>query len=271
MDSSFLLPGTTGPQILVRRPAFGTIKVFADGREVRRSSRSRLKYLVPLTDGTTREVELTGQWTGLRAMVDGQQLQLERRLARWEIVLTFLPLVLAVIGGLFGALFAIGAAAVNARVAHSGLRAPIRAIAMIGVTLIAGGLFLGAALAIAPIPELRTGTCLNDVRAEGDTVTVDSTRGVSCSGTHESEVVGTLIHTGSGRFPGVATLVTYGQTPCVDAFRSYVGVEFQDSSLDMIVVVPSEVAWAKGDRSIACLVITSDGSRISGTVKGTQR
>jgi hypothetical protein len=39
----------------------------------------------------------------------------------------------------------------------------------------------------------------------------------------------------------------------------------------MVVVVPSEVAWAKGDRNIACLVITTDGTRITGTVKGTQR
>ena len=246
------------------------MKVFVDGTEVKRSSRRRLKYQIPLPDGTVTELELSGLWTGLRATIDGQQLQLERRLARWEIVLTFLPIVLGLIGGLFGALFAIGASAVNSRVARSGLSAPIRAIAMIGVTAIAGGLFFGAALAIAPIPELKTGTCHNNV-LDGETVTVQSSRGVSCSVAHETEVIGTLVHPGNGPFPGVPTLVTFGQTPCLDAFLSYVGVDFGTSSLDMIVVVPSEIGWAKGDRTIACLVVTTDGSRISGSVKGTRR
>jgi putative regulator of septum formation len=270
MDSSFLLPGTTAPQIVVRHPALGSIKVFVDGSEVKRSSRRRLKYEIPLPDGTHAEVELSGQWTGLRATVNGQQIQLERRLARWELVLTFLPLVLGVIGGLFGALFAIGGSAVNARLARSGLRGPTRAIAMIGVTLISGVLFFGAALAIAPVPQLKTGTCHNNL-LDGETVTVQSSRGVSCSAAHEAEVIGTLVHSGNGPFPGVPTLVTYGQIPCLDAFRSYVGVDFETSSLDMFLVVPSEITWAKGDRSIACLVITTDGSRITGTVKGTQR
>lgn len=271
MDSSFLLPGTTGPQILVRRSALGSLKVFVDGTEVKRSSRRRLKYKIPLSDGTATEIELSGLWTGLRATVDGQKLQIERRLARWELALTFLPMVLVVVGGLVGALFAIGASAVNARLARSGLRAPIRAVAMLAVTVIAGGLFLGAAVAIAPVPELKTGTCLNDVRQEGDSVTVGTTRGVNCSGAHDSEVVGTIVHPGNGPFPGVPTLTTFAQIPCVDAFRSYVGVDFETSSLDMFVVVPSDITWAKGDRKIACLVITTDGSRISGTVKGTQR
>jgi len=270
MDSSFLLPGTAAPQIVVRRPAFGSIKVFVDGTEVKRSSRRRVKYQIALPDGTNTELELSGQWTGLRATVNGQQIQLERRLARWELVLTFLPLVLAVIGGLFGALFAIGAAAINARLARSGLGTAIRAVAMIGVTLVAGGLFFGAALAIAPVPQLKTGTCHNNM-LDRETVTVQSSRGVSCSVAHEAEVIGTLVHTGNGPFPGVPTLLTYGQVPCIDAFRSYVGVDFQASSLDMVVVVPSEITWAKGDRNIACLVITTDGSRITGTVKGTQR
>lgn len=269
MDSSFLLPGTTAPQILVRRPAFGNIKVFVDGKEVKRSSRRRLTYQIPLPDGTTTELELSGMWTGLRATVNGQQIQLERRLARWELVLTFLPLVLAVIGGLVGALFAIGAAAINARLARSALGTPVRAIAMLGVTAIAGGLFFGAAVAVAPVPELKTGTCIN-VR-DGETVTVQSSRGVSCSVAHEAEVIGMLVHTGNGPFPGEPSLVTYAQIPCLEAFRSYVGVDFQTSSLDMMLVVPSDITWAKGDRSIACLVITTDGSRITGSVKGTQR
>jgi len=271
VDSSFVLPGTTGPQILVRRSALGSLKVFVDGTELKRSSRSRLKYRIPLPDGTDTELELTGLWTGLRGTVDGQQLQIERRLARWELALTFLPMVLVGVGGLVGALFAIGASAVNARLARSGLRAPIRAIAMVGVTLIAGALFFGAAVSIATMPELKTGTCLNDVHQDGDTLTVDTSSGVKCSGTHDGEVVGTLVHPGNGPFPGVPSLVTFGQTPCLDAFRSYVGVDFETSSLDMIVVVPTEITWAKGDRSIACLVITADGSRINGTVRGTQR
>jgi hypothetical protein len=269
VDSSFRIPDTTGPEIVVRRTLLGDIKVFADGVPLKKLSWRRLAYTVPLPDGTTTELRLTGQWSGLRASVNGADLPLEPRLPRWVVVLSFLPFVL-IIGGLIGALFAIGGLAVNTALARRAIRAPIKAAAMLAVTALAIGLYFGTIVAIAPVPSLTAGTCVNGIH-EGATVTAATTRAVSCASAHENEVIGNLTHPGSGSYPGMTVLLDYGQNPCLDAFRAYVGVDFEVSSLMMIEVVPTDVTWLKGDRLISCVVLPSDGTKLTGSVKGTAR
>lgn len=148
MESSFRIPGTTGPEIVVRRSLLGDIKVFADGIPIKRSSRRSLTWQIPLLDGTTTELTLAGQWTGLRATVNGAQLPLERPLARWEVALAFLPFLLVVAGGLLGAVFAIVALAINTSLVRRPISPSIKAVAMIAVTVVAVILWFVAASAI---------------------------------------------------------------------------------------------------------------------------
>jgi hypothetical protein len=270
VESAFRIPGTTGPEIVVRRSLLGNISVLADGIPIKKASRRSLTYQIPLPDGTTTELQLTGQWSGLRAVVDGAQLPLERPLARWEIALTFLPLLLALLGGLLGAAFAIVATVINGSLVRRSIRAPIKAVAMSGVTVLAVALYFGSVLAIAPIPTPMVGTCVNGI-GEGRTVTTDSSRAVDCAKPHDNEIVGSVSHPGAATYPGQPALLNYGETPCLTAFQQYVGVDFQNSSLDMLMVVPTDVTWLKGDRLISCVVLTRDGSRITGSVKATAR
>ena len=270
MDYSFRIPDTTGPDIVVRRTLFGDIKVFADGVPLKRLSWRRLAYTIPLPDGTTTELRLAGQWTGLRASVNGAELALEPRLARWVVVLSFLPFILVGVGGLIGALFAIGALAITNALARRTIAGPIKAIAMLGVTAAAVGLYFGTVFAIAPVPTLTAETCLNGIH-EGGTVTTATTRAVSCAAAHDNEVVGSLTHPGAGSYPGMTVLLDYGQNPCLDAFHAYVGLDFDASSLAMMEIVPTDLTWLKGDRLISCVVLTADGTKLIGSVKGTAR
>jgi Septum formation len=270
MSTTFRIPGTTGPEINVGRSLLGSVQVLVDGRKAERKKLKGLVYDIHMPDGTSKELRLTGQWTGFTAVVDGQEVEIERKLRPWEVVLTFLPLILAALGGLVGALFAIGGAAINARIARAGLRPPIRAAGMVGVTLVTAGLFFGTLVLIAPLPRLAVGTCVNGVH-EGATLTMAVTRPVDCAGPHENEVIGSVDYTSSTGFPGDAALLPFASTNCLAVFASYVGISFQESSLDMIPIVPTQVSWAKGDRTVVCVVLATDRGSLTGSVSGTAK
>jgi hypothetical protein len=65
-----------------------------------------------------------------------------RGLAWWQLLLTLLPLLLLPLGGLIGGLIGAAAAFANASVARKPLATPLKAAAMIGVTLAAYVVFI---------------------------------------------------------------------------------------------------------------------------------
>lgn len=268
MDLTFHIPGTTEPAITVRRPALGSISVLVDGQPAKRRKARTLSFDIPLADGSVTELGLTGQWTGLKAVVNGVETPLEPRVPRFAIVLMFLPLALGFLGGAIGALFGLGAAAINARIARGPMRWPIKIATMLGTTALAVALYFGIAFAIAPVPTLTTGTCLNGVQDVGE-LTID-TAPVDCAAAHDNEVVASLPYSGDGgAYPGQPALNAFAQTPCTDAFAAYVGIPFDASTLDMFLITPTDGSWAKGDRQIYCVVAAPAGGKLTGSVKGT--
>lgn len=268
MDLSYRIPGTTGPDIVVRRSTLGSLQVLVDGVPVKGK---RGRYPIQLPDGTSKELQLTGQWTGLKAIVDGVETPLEPPIPKYLLVLIFLPLALVVVGGLIGGAFAGLGAAINTGVARLSLPTAGKVIAMLGVTVLAVALYVVTAVAfrsaIAPTnATLDVGTCVNGV-AEGQVIT--SLDPVSCATPHDNEVVGSATHPDAATYPGQATLETFAATPCIAAFNAYVGGDFQTSSLAMLPIVPTETTWAKGDRAITCVVLSNDGTKLTNSVNGS--
>jgi hypothetical protein len=273
VDATFTLPGTTGPRITVHRPAIGTIRVLVDGMPAKRRTARTLSYDIALADGSTTELTLKGQWTGLKAVANGVELPLEPTIPRPALAVVFLPLVL-VVGGVVGILIGLGGAIVNARLVRGDANGAVKVLAMLGVTVLAVVLYVGIAFGVAvattPVATLQTGTCVNGIRA-GATLTDDVTRQVDCAARHDNEVIGSATYTPDGAFPGEDALKSFADTTCVAAFEPYVGVAFDSSGLDMIEFTPDELSWAKGDHQIGCVVIAGDGGQLTGSVRGTAR
>ena len=267
MDMTFRIPGTSGPEIVVSRPLLGSLRVLVDGVRAKRTSKRRLEYAVPLGDGTTTTMTLTGQWRGLRATVDGETVPLERQLSRGELVLVMLPFGL-IVGGLIGGLYGAIGAAVNARLARLIRPAALRAAAMIGVTVLAAGIWFRTALAIAPVPTYAVGSCLNGLASGGAAPAV---RSVNCATGHDGEVIGTNVDARAGAYPGQDALVAAAEAPCLTAFAGYVGRDYAHSAIEMIVLVPTDVTWQKGDRTIDCVAVSKDGSNLTGSIRGSGR
>jgi putative regulator of septum formation len=266
MDLPFRIPGTSEPEIIVRRSTFGGLTVLVDGTPVKGQ---RGRYPIQLPDGSIKELRLTGQWTGLKAVVDGVETPLEPPVPRSLLVLAFMPIALVAVGGLIGGAFGGVGVAVNTGVLRLQMGTPAKVLAMFGVTVVSVALFVVAALAfrnaVAPVQTLDVGMCVNGV-AEGSVIArIDP---VSCSTPHDNEVVGTTRYPEAGAYPGQAALETFAAPPCIAAFNAYVGVDFSSSSLDMLPILPTDATWASGDRAITCIVLARDRSKLTSSVKG---
>ena len=145
---------------------------------------------------------------------------------------------------------------------------PVKVAAMLGVTGLAIALYFGVAIAITPLPNLTTGSCTNGIH-EGADLSAADLRPVDCAIAHENEVVASVPYTGGGAYPGVDALATAAETACLQGFASYVGVDFQASTLEMILVTPTDLSWLKGDREVDCVVYAAGGAKLTGSVKGS--
>jgi hypothetical protein len=269
MDLPFRIPGTTEPEITIRRTAIGSIAVLVDGVRVKRRGFLTSTYDIPLQDVSVAELRVIGQWSGLKAVVNGVQIPLEPTIPRWTVVLVIVPLAL-VVGGLVGGLIGGIAMLANSGLARRAMPLPVKVGAMLGVIVLAAVVFVGLAYVIAPLPSLEAGSCVNGIRA-GAEVTSSVAHPVDCASPHDNEVVGVASYTGEGPFPGQDALQAFAVQPCVAAFATYVGTTFEASTIDMIAVAPSDATWAKGDRAISCVALNTDGTKFTGSIKGSRR
>lgn len=72
-------------------------------------------------------------------------------------------------------------------------------------------------------------------------------------------------------YPGSDELDTYAKGICAQDYKSYVGVDYLDSSLFYTYLFPSARSWEQDDdRKIICFVTTT-GQPLTGSVKGTKK
>jgi hypothetical protein len=270
VNFDYRLPGTGEPVITVRRTALGGIRVLVDGIALKGR---RGVYGVPGADGQVHLLRVTGAWTGLRAIADGADTALEPPVPLWARVLMLLPLLL-VIGGLVGATLGVIGVALNGVIGRSPLRLPVRIVAMLLVAVVAGAGWLGIGAALTSLGSAHvsytTGTCLEGITSSTDLVS-QAPRPVDCGTAHDGEVVGTFSLDAATVYPGNAGLRSAAGQGCPPLFAAYVGIDFTASALDILPVVPTGVAWQAGTREISCVALTTDGSKLTGSVKGTGR
>lgn len=136
MDYSYRIPGTTGPDIVIRLGAFGAT-VLANGVPLRGRGSFRRTYTVPMPDGPARELRLN-TWTGSpRVSVDGHETPIGPQISAVELVLAFLPVGLVGIGGLLGGVIGGATVGVNMSIARSGSPMAVRVLGMLGATAVA--------------------------------------------------------------------------------------------------------------------------------------
>ena len=271
-DRVIRLPGTEGPDITIHRPFIGAASASIDGVPVPHDPSRRGWFAVPLPDGTTRSFRIDSGLSGQSIQAEGgERLPLDPPTPVWERILALAPMGLVVVGGLIGGAIGGLAMGVNLALPRTGIRQPMRAVAMLGVLAIAALTWLTVGTTIrgiiSPIPSFAARDCVVGSLAAEDLAEADF-RIVDCTSEHDGEVVG-ILEMPAGDYPGVPAIEASAETTCLAAFESFVGVPFDLSRLEMSYTYPSEETWREADRQLACIVYAPGGERLTGSVAGT--
>lgn len=113
------------------------------------------------------------------------------------------------------------------------------------------------------IEDVRVGDCTaGDLEAEVTLVEL-----VSCDSRHRLETYA-IFDLPAGPFPGQRDVDRLGEGGCSKRFDEYVGLSYEESSLDFQYVTPVEDIWAD-DRAVVCFLDT--GGTTTGSLENSAR
>jgi hypothetical protein len=113
--------------------------------------------------------------------------------------------------------------------------------------------------------HIRVGDCFDDTGlGDGE---ISSLPGVPCSEPHDNEAYA-VFNINSASFPGDDEVSEIAYNSCMDRFDSFVGKEYDSSSLDMFPIYPTADSWEQDDREVVCAVYDMNEEKLNGSVKG---
>jgi Septum formation len=116
--------------------------------------------------------------------------------------------------------------------------------------------------------HMRVGDCFDDGTAFAEeNQEIGSVPGVPCSKPHDNEVYA-VFDVGAASFPGDG-MAGMAHEACLEHFVSFVGRDYESSSLDIASLYPSHESWhGQNDREVVCAVYDIDAKKLTGSVKG---
>jgi hypothetical protein len=128
--------------------------------------------------------------------------------------------------------------------------------------------------AVPVLASLHPGLCFDaDSFQVGAPIDPRAMRLSLCAGPHQHEVYAVFTHPDgrSSPWPGDDVLDAWANDHCLAAFADYVGIEYEQSTLDVATVHPDEADWSVGDRTVACAVHDADFALMTGSVKASAK
>lgn len=117
--------------------------------------------------------------------------------------------------------------------------------------------------------DLRVGDCVQPPAKVEPEVT--KVKVVPCKDSHTMETFAISSYTKSDAYPGDTELKNFADSVCLNAYQDYLGVAYPDSSLFYTYLLPSARSWNEGhDRKVVC-EITTTGTPLTGSVKGSKQ
>jgi len=113
--------------------------------------------------------------------------------------------------------------------------------------------------------NVRVGDCFDDSSSIGDEVS--NLPGVPCSDPHDNEAYAVFDVTISSYPDSEDLMATLAHDSCVDRFDSFVGKDYQSSSLDIVTLYPTPESWKQSDREVVCAVYDMEESKLVGSMK----
>ena len=117
--------------------------------------------------------------------------------------------------------------------------------------------------------DLVPGDCFNTDGSQVDEVSV-----VDCEQPHfyEAFLNYDMTQGDDEAYPGDEAVLNDADGECRPAFEEYVGTPYDDSTLYITVIRPSESTWGEGDRTVICVVNTENAAtEMTGSAEGTEQ
>lgn len=119
----------------------------------------------------------------------------------------------------------------------------------------------------ASVFDIVEGDCLSEFDTEGDVKEIDI---IPCGQEHHQEVL-LITKITAKELPDDEAIKKLVRDKCVPAFNDFVGTSFDDSSLDIQYLSPSQESWDnQEDRDIVCTVYDPAGAT-TGSLEGADR
>nr|WP_281386909.1 septum formation family protein [Jiangella mangrovi] len=116
--------------------------------------------------------------------------------------------------------------------------------------------------------DVGLGDCISNFNAEEQ---VSELTVIACEDEHDQEVFAVFeVPEGDGSFPGAEAFQTQVESDCISEFATFVGMDYNESVLEIRWLEPTEESWAEGDRELVCTVLDPSGP-VSGTLEGANR
>ena len=114
--------------------------------------------------------------------------------------------------------------------------------------------------------NVRIGDCFDDAYSFGEEVS--SLPGVPCSEPHDNEAFAVFDLSISSYPESDEAMAELAHNACVDRFDSFVGTDYESSSLDVVTLYPTSESWRQNDREVVCAVYDMEENKLVGSMKG---
>ena len=91
-----------------------------------------------------------------------------------------------------------------------------------------------------------------------------------CKAPHAMELAGRYTLT-EATYPGHTRLYLDAYRDCQPIFEKYVGMPYWDSRFDIRSITPSPSSWARGDRTVTCMVVGTGGAPLATPARDSRR
>jgi hypothetical protein len=115
--------------------------------------------------------------------------------------------------------------------------------------------------------HMRVGDCFDASSTFGDGVS--DVPGVPCSQPHDYETYA-LFDVSFDSYPSEESMGAMAYGSCLERFDSFVGLDYENSVLEIVTLFPTTESWKQDDREIVCALYDMNNGKLLGSTQGRE-
>ena len=113
--------------------------------------------------------------------------------------------------------------------------------------------------------NVQVGDCFDDSTSFSDEIS--SVPGVPCSEPHDNEAFA-VFDVSIENYLDDDAMYDLSYNSCMERFESFVGKDYESSSLEITTMYPSSESWQQNDREVICAVFDMNAEKLVGSAAG---